>query len=108
MMNKVMLIGHASWDAKILNHDDGDRECYIDLATNERGYTTASGKRVCDTVTYHHIVVNNPRLIELAERYIKRGTRLYVEGRIHSHLGYDESEGVSNRYEIWANNITLL
>lgn len=81
-INKVTLLGHVCADPKIITFDNGEKLCSFNLATNEKGYTTKEGHIICDSVEYHRIVLKRAGLIELAEKYIAKGKKLYCEGKI--------------------------
>lgn len=77
------------------------------LATSERGYTTAGGTQVPERTEWHNIVCWRG-LAQIAEKFVKKGTLLYVEGKIRSR-SYDDQNGVK-RYitEVVADNLELL
>jgi single-strand DNA-binding protein len=105
MINKVILLGHAGKDAE-LRHLDNDRSvARFTLATSE-SYKNKSGEKV--TNTEWHNVVCWRSLAEIAGKYIKKGSMLYVEGKIRTR-SWDDKDG-NKRYttEIEADNIQLV
>lgn len=79
------------------------------LATTERGYTSTSGQTVPDRTEWHNIVAWRG-LAKLAENYIRKGSSIYVEGKLRTRSWVDEKNGNVTKYttEIYAENIELL
>ncbi len=106
-VNKVILIGNVGKDPEIRYFDNGSAVANFTLATTERGYTAANGTQIPDKTEWHNIVCWRG-LAKIAEQYIKKGTQLYIEGKIRSR-SYDDQNGVKRYvYEIFADNIELL
>jgi single stranded DNA-binding protein (ssb) len=105
-VNKAILVGNVGKDPEIRYLDSGVAVASITLATTERGYTLANGTQIPDRTEWHNIVAWRG-LAEIAEKYIKKGTQLYVEGKITTRKW--EKDGIT-RYttEIIAENIELL
>lgn len=105
-INKAILVGNVGKDPEIRYLDSGVAVATITLATTERGYTLANGTQVPDRTEWHNIVAWRG-LAEIAEKYIKKGSQLYVEGKITTRKW--EKDGIT-RYntEITAENIELL
>ncbi len=106
-VNKVILIGNVGKDPDIRYFDNGSAVVNFTLATTERGYTAANGTQVPDRTEWHNIVCWRG-LAKVAEQFVKKGTQLYIEGRIRTR-SYDDHNGVK-RYvvEIYADNMELL
>lgn len=104
-VNKVILIGNVGKDPDVRHLEGGATVARFTLATNET-YTDKSGKKVTQT-EWHNIVVWRG-LAEIAEKYVKQGKLLYVEGRIRS-SSYEDKEG-NKRYttEILCDNFRFL
>ena len=81
--------------------------CIRDRATTERGYVLQNGTRVPDRTDWHNIVMWRD-LAKIAERYVQKGDKIYVEGRIRYRY-YDDKKG-QRRFiaEIYADNMELL
>ena len=77
------------------------------LATTERGYTLQNGTQVPDHTDWHNVILWR-RMAEIVEKYVHKGDKLYIEGRIR-YTTYDDKQG-QRRYstEIWADNLELL
>lgn len=106
-VNKVILVGNVGKDPEMKYFDNDVARANFSLATSERGYTTAGGTQVPERTEWHNIVCWRG-LAQIAEKFVKKGTLLYVEGKIRSR-SYDDQNGVK-RYvtEIMADNIELL
>ena len=79
-LNKVMLIGHLGDDVKMHYFEGGGSIGRFPLATNESYVNKSSGERVT-SAEWHNIVVRN-KAAEVCEKYLSKGDRIYVEGRI--------------------------
>ena len=106
-VNKVILVGNVGKDPDVRYFDNGNAVVNFTLATTERGYTTANGIQVPDKTEWHNIVCWRG-LAKVAEQFIKKGSQVYIEGKIRSR-SYDDQNGVK-RYitEIYADNLELL
>lgn len=106
-MNKVMLIGNVGKEPDIRYMDQGVCVASIRLATTERGYKLQSGAEVPERTDWHNIVLWKD-LAEIVEKYVHKGDKLYIEGKIHTR-SYDDRNGVK-RYvtEVWADAMEML
>ncbi len=106
-VNKVILVGNVGKDPDMKYFDNDVAKANFSLATSERGYTTSNGTQVPERTEWHNIVCWRG-LAQIAEKFVKKGTMLYVEGKIRSR-SYDDQNGVK-RYitEVVADNIELL
>lgn len=104
-VNKVILVGNVGKDPEVRHLEGGVTVARFSLATNET-YTDKSGKKVTQT-EWHNIVVWRG-LAEIAEKYVKSGKLLYVEGRLRN-SSYEDKEG-NKRYttEILCDNFRFL
>ncbi|MDR2813153.1 MAG: single-stranded DNA-binding protein [Prevotellaceae bacterium] len=105
-LNKVMLIGNVGRDPEIRHLDTGVAITTITLATSEVYTDKNSGQRVTNT-EWHNVVLWH-QLAELAEKYIRKGSQIFVEGKIRAR-SWDDKNG-QKRYttEIVAENVRLL
>lgn len=105
-VNKAILVGNVGKDPEVRYLDKNVAVANFTLATTERGYTMQNGTQVPDRTEWHNIVAWRG-LAELAEKYIKKGSQLYIEGKIQTRSW--EKDGVK-RYttEIYADTIQLL
>jgi single-strand DNA-binding protein len=104
-VNKVILIGNLGADPEVRTLTSGAKVARIRIATSE-SYTNREGERV--TNTEWHSVNLWRGLADIAERYLKTGNTVYIEGKLRTR-SYDDKEGVT-RYvtEIEADNMTML
>ena len=106
-MNKVMLIGNVGADPEIRYVDKDVAVARLRLATTERGYTLQNGTQVPDRTDWHSVLLWR-KLAEICEKYVHKGDKLYVEGKIQSR-DWADKQGVSHKvYEIMADNLELL
>ena len=107
IMNKVMLIGNVGKEPDIRYMDQGVCVASVVLATTERGYKLQSGAEVPERTEWHNVVLWRG-LAETVEKYVHKGDKLYIEGKIHTR-SYDDRTGVK-RYvtEVWADAMEML
>ena len=106
-LNKVILIGNVGRDPNIRYFDSNAGVANFPLATSERGYTLADGTVVPERTDWHNIVLYRG-LAKIVERYVHKGDKLYVEGRIH-YRTYDDQKGIRHYVtEVYADNMELL
>ena len=106
-MNKVMLIGNVGKEPDVHYYDRDQAVAQISLATTEKGYVLQNGTREPDRTDWHNVIFYR-NLAKVVEKYVHKGDKLYVEGRIR-YRSYDDSKG--NRRivtEIYADNMELL
>ena len=91
-VNKVILVGNVGKDPEIKYFDNDNVKANFPLATSERGYTAANGTQVPERTEWHNIVCWRG-LAQIVEKFVKKGTQLYIEGKIRS-CAYDDQNGV--------------
>ena len=106
-LNKVMLIGNVGKEPDVRYIDNGVCTATLSLATNTPGYTLPNGTQVPERTEWHNIVLWRG-LAETAEKYVHKGDKLYIEGKIRTR-SYDDQNGVK-RYvtEIFGDNMEML
>lgn len=106
-VNKVILIGNVGKEPDVKALDSGKKVANFPLATSERGYTLANGTQVPERTEWHNIVVWGG-LAEVVERYVNKGDKLYLEGKIRTR-NYDDKQGIK-RYmtEVYVDNLEML
>lgn len=106
-VNKVILIGNVGKDPEVRYLDSGVAVATLPLATTERGYTLQNGTQVPERTDWHNLVLWRG-LAEIAEKYVHKGDKLYIEGKIKTR-SYDDQAGVK-RYvtEIFVDNMEML
>ena len=106
-VNKVILIGNVGKDPDVRYLDSGVAVATFSLATTERGYTLQNGTQVPDRTEWHNIELWRG-LAQTAEKYVHKGDKLYIEGKIRSR-SYDDQNGVKRSIvEIFADNMEML
>lgn len=102
-----MLIGNVGREPDIRYVDAGVCVASLVLATTERGYKLQNGTEVPDRTEWHNITLWRG-LAETVEKYVHKGDKLYIEGKIHTR-SYDDKNGMK-RYitEIWADAMEML
>lgn len=103
-LNKVILIGNVGKDPDVRYFDSGAAVANFPLATSERGYTLANGTVVPERTEWHNVVVRR-ELVSFVEKWVRKGSGLYVEGKIRTR-SYDDPSGIK-RYvtEIHADRV---
>jgi single-strand DNA-binding protein len=82
-LNKAMLIGHVGRDPEIRSTQDGTRIANLSLATSESWRDKASGERK-EKTEWHKVAIFNDRLVDVVEKYVKKGAKLYIEGQLQT------------------------
>lgn len=106
-VNKVILVGNVGADPDVRYFDNNNRVANVRLATTERGYTLQNGTQVPERTEWHNLVFRYG-LAATVEKYVKKGSQLYVEGKIRTRT-YDDKTGV-RRYvtEIYVDDMQML
>lgn len=104
-VNKVILLGHLGKDPEVRHLEGGRAVANFSLATTEN-FKNKNGERESRT-EWHNIVLWTP-FAEIAEKYLKKGSQVYIDGRL-TNRSYDDKDG-NKRYisEIVGQNLTLL
>lgn len=99
--NRAILLGNVGKDPKIRNAQSGDRIASFSLATSEQWKDKNTGEKK-EATEWHNIVVFNQNLMPVIEQYVKKGGRLYIEGKICTRKWQDK-EGRDR----WSTEIVL-
>lgn len=91
MVNKVTLLGRLGKDPEVRHFENDGAVCNFSLATN-RSYKTKAGEKVEET-EWHNLVIWQRGLVGVAEKYLKKGDLLFVEGRLATR-SWDDQSGV--------------
>ena len=105
-LNKVMLIGHLGDNVKMHYFEGGGSIGRFPLATNETYTKKDSGEKVTQT-EWHNIVVRN-KAAEICEKYLSKGDRVYIEGKIKTRKWQDDSGNDRYSTEINVDEFTFL
>jgi single-strand DNA-binding protein len=105
-LNKVMLIGHLGDEVKMHYFDGGNCIGRFPLATNETYTNKQTNERITNT-EWHNVVVRN-KAAEICEKYLSKGDKVYIEGRIKTRKWQDESGNDRYSTEIHCTDFTFL
>jgi single-strand DNA-binding protein len=94
-VNKVILVGNLGRDPEVRNTQDGNKIVNLALATSETWNDKASGERK-EKTEWHRVVIFNDRVADVAERFLKKGAKIYVEGALQTRKWTDQ--GGQERY----------
>jgi single-strand DNA-binding protein len=94
-VNKVILVGNLGRDPEVRNTQDGSKIVNLALATSETWNDKASGERK-EKTEWHRVVIFNDRVADVAERFLKKGAKIYVEGSLQTRKWTDQ--GGQERY----------
>ena len=89
-INKVILIGNLGADPEVRTFQNGGRVCNLRLATSEIWRDRETGERR-ERTQWHQVVIFNENLIRVAEQYLRKGSRIYVEGQLETRKWTDQS-----------------
>jgi single-strand DNA-binding protein len=103
-LNKVFLIGRLTKDPELKNLSSGKSLCQISIAT-DRFYTDKDGNKKQET-EFHNVILFG-RLAEIASQYLKKGSLVFIEGRLRTRNWEDESGNKRSRTEIIAERMQL-
>lgn len=82
-VNKVILVGNLGRDPEVRNTQDGARIVHLSIATSESWKDRGSGERK-ERTEWHRVVIFNDKLGEIAERYLRKGSKVYLEGALQT------------------------
>ncbi len=106
-INKVILVGNVGKDPEVRYLDNNVAVAKFPLATTEKGYKMNNGTTIPDKTEWHNIVMWRG-LAEIAEKYVRKGAQLYIEGKIQNRT-WDDKNGVKHyATEILCENMQLL
>ena len=89
-VNKVILIGNLGADPEIRTLNSGDRVANLRIATSETWRDRQSGERK-ERTEWHRVVIFNDNLVKVVESYVKKGSKVYIEGAIQTRKWTDNS-----------------
>ena len=89
-VNKVILVGNLGKDPEVRNAQSGMKIVNLALATSDSWNDKASGERKEQT-EWHRIVIMNDKLGEVAEKYLRKGSKVYIEGKLQTRKWTDQS-----------------
>ncbi len=89
-VNKVILIGNLGRDPEVRHTQDGNKIVHLSLATSETWRDKNSGERR-ERTEWHRVVIFNDRLGDVAEQYLRKGSKVYIEGQLQTRKWTDQS-----------------
>jgi single-strand DNA-binding protein len=89
-VNKVILIGNLGRDPEIRSFQNGGRVCNLRLATSESWKDKNTGERK-ERTEWHSVAIFNENLVSVAERFLKKGSKVYIEGQLETRKWTDQS-----------------
>ena len=105
-INKVILIGNLGKDPEVRYLENGVAVCNFSIATGETYKDKNSGEKVTHT-EWHNIVLWRG-LAEVAEKYLKKGAKIYIEGKLRTRSWQDQEGNTKYTTEILGDNMTML
>ena len=106
-VNKVILLGYVGQDPRVKYFDTGSAVATFPLATTDRGYTLQNGTQIPERTEWHNIVASN-RLAEIVDKYVRKGERLYLEGKIRTRSYSDQSGAMRYITEVYVDYMEML
>lgn len=91
-LNKVTLIGNLGRDPEVRRLNSGDPVVNLSVATSENWRDKASGERK-ERTEWHRVVIFNENLAKVAESYLRKGSKIYIEGQLQTRK-YNDKDGV--------------
>ncbi len=89
-VNKVILVGNLGRDPEIRSLQDGNKVANLSLATSDTWRDKNSGERR-ERTEWHRVVIFDEKLCEVAEKYLRKGSKIYIEGQIQTRKWQDQS-----------------
>ena len=89
-VNKVILVGNLGRDPEVRSTQSGSRVANLSLATSETWRDRNSGERR-ERTEWHRVVIFNERLVDVAEKYLRKGSKIYIEGQLQTRKWQDQS-----------------
>jgi single-strand DNA-binding protein len=89
-VNKVILVGNAGRDPEIRSLQSGDKVCNLSIATSESWKDKGSGERK-EVTEWHRVVIFDQQLCDVAEKYLAKGSKVYLEGQLQTRKWTDQS-----------------
>ncbi len=89
-VNKVILVGNLGQDPEVKSFQNGGRICNLRIATSESWKDKATGERK-ERTEWHSVVLQSDGLVGVAERFLRKGSKVYVEGQLRTRKWQDQS-----------------
>ena len=89
-VNKVIIVGNLGADPEVKSFQNGGRICNLRLATSENWKDKATGERK-ERTEWHSVTIQSDGLVGVAERYLRKGSKVYIEGQLRTRKWQDQS-----------------
>jgi single-strand DNA-binding protein len=89
-VNKVILVGNLGADPEVKSFQNGGKICNLRIATSENWKDRTSGERK-ERTEWHNVVINSEGLVGVAERFLRKGSKIYIEGQLRTRKWQDQS-----------------
>ena len=106
-INKAIIVGRVGQDPKITDFTNGNKCAQFSVATTERGFTTRDGREVPEKTEWHNIVCYG-NLAQVIQNYVRKGSSIYIEGKIRTRKFEDQNHVERYVTEIYADELQLL
>lgn len=91
-VNKVIIVGNLGNDPEVRSFQSGGRVANLSVATSETWKDKATGERK-EKTQWHRVVVKNDHIVDVCEKYLKKGAKVYIEGQLENRK-YTDKDGV--------------
>jgi single-strand DNA-binding protein len=88
-VNRVILVGNLGKDPEVRSLQSGGRVCNLSIATSESWKDKATGERK-EAVQWHRVAIFNDNLVTIAEKYLRKGSKVYIEGQLETRKWTDQ------------------
>jgi len=110
-VNKVILIGNLGADPEVRNFQNGGKICTFSIATSEKWKDKNSGEHR-ERTEWHNVTIQSDALIRIAEQYLSKGSKVYIEGQLQTRKWQDQSGQDRYTTEVvlrpYKSNLTML
>ena len=106
-VNKVILIGNLGRDPEVRTFQNGGKVCNFSIATSETWKDRNSGERQ-ERTNWHNIAIFNENLAQIAEQYLRKGSKVYVEGQLETRKWQDQAGNDRYTTEVLGQELTML
>jgi single-strand DNA-binding protein len=89
-INKVILVGNLGRDPEVRTMQNGGKVCNLAVATSEQWRDKSSGERR-ERTEWHRVVIFNEHFLDVAEKYLRKGSKVYIEGQLQTRKWQDQS-----------------
>jgi single-strand DNA-binding protein len=89
-VNKVILIGHLGRDPEVRSFQTGNKVCNLRIATSESWKDRNTGERR-ERTEWHSVAIFSEHIVRLAEQYLRKGSKVYIEGKLETRKWQDQS-----------------